>query len=301
MRLSLYNLEVFKAVCESHSVSQAAQRLFITQSAVSHQLRALEEALGLPLVVHEGRHLQLTVAGRRVYDYALRILETVEEMQGTLTALKTARSGQLVVAGSIAPGTYLLPPVAAAFKARHPDVDLKLRIIPTHQLVEEVVQGSVAVGITPVALSHPAITTRPLLAIELVLVQSDATPPEFVPSRLAEVASKPFVCILQELQGRENYDAVLRQYGIVRNNVVLEVGHPEGLKQAVRAGLAIGLTQRFIVDFDLRQGWLQEIRIPGLTLQGHLYVVHATANPLTPTAHHFLDTLVQYLADMETT
>lgn len=297
MNWTVYHFEVFQAVFEATSVSEAADRLFVSQSAVSHQLAVFEDHVGLALFERRGRHLIPTPAGKVMYERGLNILQEVHEMEATLADLRDARAGDIHLCGSIVPGTYLLPRFVSRFKQRHPGASVKLQVYPTQELFCELMRGTIDFGVTPVHPQHPQLVAEILFSAPLVLIASAQSAPDQIPQSLAEVGDKPFICMIREQRGRENYDTILQAHGIRLSNIVLEVGHPEGVKQAVQAGLGLGITQRFVVESELAAGRLREIAIRGLHMESPIYLVHRIHKYFSPVVQLFLEELRQDFAD----
>jgi len=282
LSLSLYNLEIFKTIYECESVSAASEKLFVSQSAISHQLRLLEEHFGLRLFERRGRKMVPTKTGEMVYQYVSDILTKFNEMQVSIQDLKKANSGDIVMAGSLAPGTYLLPPIVGRFKELHPSINLQLKVFTTADILKEFASGALDFGIiTSVQdtdmLIHEKIRTEPV-----VIIASPAYNEKMLPKTKEDLEKAPFVCSLKGSQGRKNMDDILASHGISRSNIVMEVGHPEAIKQAVRAGLGLGITQRFCVEKELHLGILREVVIEGLEMHGDIYLVHRPYKEFLP-------------------
>lgn len=296
MTWTLYHFEVFQTVFEAKSISDAADRLYVSPSAVSHQIALFEEHLGLPLFERRGRRLIPTEASRCVYERGLNILQEAREMEATIADLKAAETGEIHLGGSIVPGTYLLPRFVSRFKQCYPQALVKLQVYPSEELFRELVRGTVDFGVTPIKPTHPQLVAETLCVAALVLIASAQSPPAQIPQRLNEIGDKPFICMVREQRGRENYDSILLAHGIRLSNIVLEVGHPEGVKQAVEAGLGLGITQRFVVKPELDTGRLLEVPIPGLEMKSSIYLVYRQHKYFSPIVERFIHDLREQLS-----
>src|SRR5438552_2612975 len=127
-RVSLHRLEVFCLIVDAGGVTRAAERLMVAQPAVSAQLRSLETALGAALFVRQGTTLILTEAGDRVYRWAREVLAGSQQVQREVDELSSGVAGTVVLAASMAIGTYLLPPIMAKLRAERPSADITVHI-----------------------------------------------------------------------------------------------------------------------------------------------------------------------------
>ncbi len=122
--MNLHQLRIFCSVVEYGSYTRAAETLYMTQPAVSLQVRALERSLQVKLFERVNQHLAVTEAGQALYQCALPMLNAEEEAQRVLAELKGAVRGKLVVAANTTGGMYIIPPLLASYKERHPESEL---------------------------------------------------------------------------------------------------------------------------------------------------------------------------------
>ncbi len=282
MSLSIYNLEIFKAISESESVSAASEKLYVSQSAVSHQLRLLEEHFGLRLFERQGRKMVLTKAGKMVQQYVNDILEKYKEMQISVQDLQKANKGHIVIAGSLIPGTYLLPPIVGRFKEEHPSINLQLKVYTTTDMLKDFFDSALDFGILTSKQETDYLVHEKIRTEEVIIIASPNGSEKHMPVSKEDLETKPFICSIKGSQGRINADNILAAHGIYRSNIVMEVGHPEAVKQAVRAGLGLGLIHRFCVEKELMLGILKEVPIEGLKMYGDIYLVHRPYKQFLP-------------------
>ena len=145
--MDLQQLRTFRTVARRRSFTRAAQELHLSQPAVSRQVEALEASLGASLFSRQGRRVALTEAGRRLLDYAERILELVARAERALAELHQLEAGRLTVAASTTPGGYLRPPVLAAFQERHPGLEARLTVHPSAEVEQLVLSGQADLGV----------------------------------------------------------------------------------------------------------------------------------------------------------
>src|SRR6266536_843441 len=163
-------LAAFCAVVERKSFSQAADRLGVTQPAVSLQIRSLEQRLGRRLLDRSGRRVEPTEAGLRLYASAQRLLQLEEQLieelesdeEGTVT-------GTLDLGASTGPGGSIVPVLLCDFQERHPDVRVRLSVSDTQTVVDQVAERELELGIVGAGRRHRGVTFEPFFRDEVVL------------------------------------------------------------------------------------------------------------------------------------
>ncbi len=169
--LNLKQLEVFCAVVEQGSFTAAAEKLYLAQSTVSGHVAALEEDLGVPLLVRTGkRRISLTGEGRRVYAHARTILQSCEELS---RELEEQVSRELTVAASSIPMQYILPRLITDFAAAAPDHRFILRDGDSQEVHQTVLQGEANLGFVGAVLNTREFRYDPIARDPLVLVTPD--------------------------------------------------------------------------------------------------------------------------------
>jgi DNA-binding transcriptional LysR family regulator len=283
-------LAAFCAVVERRSFSQAAERLGVTQPAVSLQVRALEERLGQRLIDRSGRRVEPTEAGRRLYRNAQRLLELerqlVEDVRGDGGVLK----GRLGIGASTGPGAHLVPLLLCEFQRAHPDLRIALSIADTHAVIEQVAERELELGIVGALRRHRALDFEPLVVDQIVL----AVPPDHHAAGgeigLDELRGENII-VMQEGAGvRQVVDEELRRAGLRLRGLEtkLELGLQESVKSAVAAGYGVAFISRSAIEGELAAGTLAAARVEGLEPARQIYVVRGRGRRMTRAAEEFL-------------
>ncbi len=286
--MNFEQLRSFHAVATRGGFSRGAEALYLTQSTVSMQVRALERELGVRLFERLGRRVVLTPAGESMLGYAFRILSLAEAARRSMADYRGLEAGELVVGASLTIGSYLLPELLGAFRRLHPGVRLVLDITPTHRVVEGVVGGSLDLGLVEGEVADPELQVEPFHVDELVLIVPPGHP---WASRgrvaVAELAEEPFLEREPGSGTREIVQRRLAEQG-VQITPALELGSPEALKRAVRAGLGVAIVSRATVDLELGAGLLVAVPVRGLQLtRPFLRLLHRDKH-LSPALSAFL-------------
>ena len=284
-------LATFCAVVERESFSQAAERLGVTQPAVSLQVRALEERLGQQLLDRSGRRVEPTEAGRRLYRSAQRMLQLEEQLLDDVAAVDGDRlAGTLALGASTGPGAHLVPLLLCEFQREHPDLHIALSIWDTHAVIERVADREVELGVVGASRRHRSLVFEPLARDEIVL----AVPPDH-PAAGAEISfdelREETLVVMQEGAGvRQVVEEELRRAGLRLGGLEprLELGLQESVKSAVAAGYGVTFISRTAIEGELEAGTLGSARVAGLDPSRQLYVVRAKGRPPTRAAEAFL-------------
>ena len=265
LRISLKKLEVLTRVVELGGVTRAAEDLYVAQPVVTAHIRSLERRLGTPLFYREGRHLQLTPAGRAVHQWAEEVLLRTRECDRVLGELSNGSGGAACIGASLSVGSYLLPAAFAEFQSDNPHTRLQLAIKRSSEVMSEVRAGGLDFGVVVLDGAEVAnLSTEKLGQDELVLVAAGICPGHDSPNAEADPpASLQFVDSAEGFLEVTSIGDRLLGYGVT-TTVALRTGHPEAAKLAVRQGTGVALLSRSAVRAELAGGDLRELRIVDL-------------------------------------
>ncbi len=285
-------LAAFCAVVDQKSFSHAAERLGVTQPAVSLQVRALEQRLGERLLDRSGRRVEPTAAGQTLYRSAQRMLHAEEQLLDDLAREKTGElHGTLRIGASTGPGAHLVPLLLCEFQRDHPTLRVALSISDTHAVVEQVVERSLELGVVGALRKHRSLAFEPLALDEIVL----AVPIEhaFAGRRISlEELRSATTIVMQEGAGvRVVIEDELRRAGFRLRELDshLELGLQESVKSAVAAGYGVSFISRTAIEGELAAGTLAEARVEGLEPRRQLYAVRVAGRSPSRAAEAFLD------------
>ena len=284
-------LAAFCAVVERKSFSQAAERLGVTQPAVSLQIRSLEQRLGRQLLDRSGRRVEPTEAGLRLYASAQRLLQLEEQLLEELeTDDEGSIGGVLELGASTGPGGSVVPVLLCEFQERHPDVHVRLNVSDTQTVVARVADRELELGIVGAGRRHRGVTFEPFFGDEVVLVVPAGHQFAGKTVTLEQLRSEPLI-VMQEGAGvRQVLEDELRKAGTrLRDlDVRLELGLQESVRSAVLAGHGITFISRLAVESDLTTGLLATARVRGLDPVREIFLARATGRSETRAARAFL-------------
>ena len=285
-------LAAFCAVVERKSFSQAAERLGVTQPAVSLQVRALEKRLGTQLLDRSGRRVEPTEAGWRLYRGAQRMLQLEEQLLDQLAAEGDgAVSGELSIGASTGPAAIVVPLLLGEFRRANPAVRVALQVHDTQTVVQLVADRDLELGIVGAARRHRAVQFEPFMRDEVIL----ACPPghRFAGQtiELDDLRGEPLI-VMQEGAGvRLVVEDELRRLGTKLRDfdVTLELGLQESVRSAVQAGYGISFISRAAIERELAAGTLGEARVAGMDATREISLVRGTGRVPTRAAQAFVE------------
>ena len=297
MLMDTRQLAAFCAVVEKKSFSQAAERLGVTQPAVSLQIRALEKRLGTQLLDRSGRRVEPTEAGTRLYRNAQRLLAVEEQLLDELSE-DVGLTGRLELGASTGPGGSVVPLVLCELQQGHPDVSVALTVSDTQRIVELVADRDVELGVVGFARRHRSVTFEPLFRDEVVL----ACPPKHRFAgrtiTLDELREETLILMQDGAGVREAIEDELRTVGVrLRDfDVRLELGLQESVRTAVEAGFGVTFISRSAIEAPLVARTLSEARVKGMEPAREIFLARASGRTVTRVAQAFIDLARERLA-----
>lgn len=291
LRINLKQLEAFTATAEYSSFTRAAEELYLTQSTVSAHILALEEALGVQLILRGARRkLTLTEEGRRVYGAARDILDRCRLLQDPESE---ARRVELSVGASTAPAQYLLPELLSGFLQRHGDSRFLLRRGDSAQVHSLLSQGEVRIGVVGAALDRRTFTYQTLCEDRLVLVTAATEHFRALKARGAwgrDMVDESFIVREESSGTRQASEAYWRRYGILPEKLrtVACMDNPEAIRRSVAEGMGVSVMSELSVREDAQSGKLLTFELDENGFSRRIYLVWRRDVSLSRTEQAFV-------------
>lgn len=284
------SLKAFVAVAECRSFSHAAERLFMTQPAVSKRVAALEEDLGIALFDRLGRSIQLTEAGEKFLVSARRILDDITVSREEVHSLSASVSGRLRLATSHHIGIHRLPPVLKAFTQAHKDVELDLLFMDSELACEEVARGNIELAVVTLPDQVPGVLRTSLVwpdPLSLVCAKDHPLANQVTkgPISASQLVAHNAVLPARGTVTRDILLTALKPYGVTVETS-LETNYLETIKMMVSVGLGWSALPIAMLDEDIVQ-----VPVKGLSMQRQLGYVHLDGKTLSRAALAFLEML----------
>ncbi len=252
-------LQVFHAVARQLSFTKAAEALFMTQPAVTFQIKQLEEHFNTRLFDRGHGHIALTPAGDLVLDYAERILGLSAELDTRVKELTGDVAGVLLIGASMTIAEFLLPRVLGEFRARHPKVLPRLIVANSEAVESRVAEHTLDLGFIEAPSHSPALVSDFCADDELLVLCSPAHPLAKLSSvKPSQLLKHAFISREPGSGTREVTDGYFRAAGISPDalDTVMELGSPEAIKGLVSTGLGFAIMSHSTVAKEIRLGQL---------------------------------------------
>lgn len=289
--MQVETLKVFCDLVESGSFSQSAVRNFITQSAVSQQIRNLESRFNTPLLVRQGRSVSPTNAGRILYEAAREILERFDRLQLQLRSLGEEMTGTLRIATIYSVGLYEMSMAIKAFLKSYPKVNLHVEYHRANRVYEECLKGNADVGVVTYPKARKGIRVIPLPADKLILICSPQHP--FARRRqiaLSKLNDQKFVAFARDIPSRRAIDRILREQN-VQVRIVMELDNIETIKRSVEIGTGVAIVPLFSVQREVQSGVLAQLSFARQTFQRPIGVLIRSNRAMPPAAEKLIELL----------
>ena len=291
--MEIRQLRYFVSTIRHGSLRAAAREHFITQPAVSIQLKKLEEEFGEKLYVRTGRRIEATQAGSLLLAEAEEILARVDTLARSVGEVKGMRRGILKMGGIDAASIYVLPDVFRAFRNRYPAIDMQVIVSDSGSLVAALGAGAIELAIVTLPLSGHAYEVVPIFKDRMVLVAHPRH--ELVRSRprrdfLQRVAETGLITYPARSTTRRLIEKVFMDNGLTLK-VTMEMSSPEAIKKLAEAGLGASILPAQVVANEVKAGTLEVIPTGKVRFFRMLGAVYKDRDTLSPAATAFLGML----------
>lgn len=254
--MNINQLAIFHAVAGEGNLTRAAQKLCISQPAVSKQLRQLEKSLGTALFHRLSSGVQLTEGGALLYEYSSRLFALEIEAERALAELRGLQRGRLTVGASTTIGIYLLPEILGEFQKLHPNIELCLEIANTQTIQRELKNNALDVALTEGVLVGKEWQADVFRTDEIVTIARPDHPLQGASTLALETIGREPLLWREIGSGtRAVMERVLHERG-VEFQTAMSLGNTEALKRAVISGMGIAFISRLAVEAELASGVL---------------------------------------------
>lgn len=285
-------LQVFCDIIETRSFSKAAARNFISQPAVSQQVKALEEHFHQKLIERSPHGIYPTEAGRLFYEGAREILERYRALERDMSELTHSVSGTIRVATVYTVGLHDLPPYIKRFIQAYPQAKIQLEYSRTNKIYEAVRQNQVDIGIVAYPQESRQLGVIPLPSDELVVVVYPGHPLAEAgePVQLKSLNKENFVAFDPDIPTRKAIERVLQDHG-VEVSIVQEFDNVETIKRCVEAEVGISIVPKRCVQNEVKAGSLVALPIADLRVERPVGVIYKRGKTFSNTLQKFIAVL----------
>ena len=289
---SLKQIKTFHKVATLQSISKAANALFVTQPAVTQQIKQLEEAFGLPLIEPFGRTIQLTEPGKTLFALSERVIVSLNEMENSMDSLVNLQKGHIRL-GIVSTTKYFVPMLIMEFKKSFPEITFDLKIANRETMIHSLrnnLVDLVIMGRPPNKIEYEAI---PFITNPLSIVAGDKYPIKSKPQyTLAELRNEKFIAREEGSGTRLLMEKIFSDRG-VKPLITMSIDSNETIKQSVLANMGLTFISLRAIRRELDAGLLKLINVEGLPYIGHWYITHRAEKKLSPSTGIFKQFIIE--------
>ena len=292
LHITLRQLKVFESVARNLSFSRAAEELYLTQPAVSMQIKQLEDSVGLPLFEQLGKKVYLTDAGRELYHYSRTISQQLADMELALEELKGLDRGKLNIS-VVSTANYFAPHLLAKFCQRYSGVTVSLNVSNRETVLRHLADNVTDLAIMGQPPDGLDIATESFMENPLVVI-APPTHPLCALQRIPVKRLEQETFLVREA-GSGTRSAMERFFSEhdISINKGMETDTNEAIKQAVQAGMGLGIMSLHTAELELETERLKILDVEGFPIMRHWHVVHRKHKRLSSAARAFREFLLK--------
>ena len=291
LNFTLRQLQVFEKVASRLSYSRAAEELYLSQPAVSMQVKQLEENVGLPLFEQMGKKIFLTEAGRELLRYARSIAQQLAEMEAVLDEMKGLGQGKLTLS-VVNTANYFTPRLLAKFCRRHPNINVILQVANRDAVLKQLADNSTDLAIMGRPPDGLDISAEPFMDNPLAVIAAPSHPlARLKRVKFAQLAKETFLSREKGSGTRSAMERIFAQHRI-KPHISMEMETNEAIKQAVQAGMGLGILSLHSIELELETGRLAMLNVEYFPLLRHWFVAHRSTKRLSSAALAFKEFLL---------
>ncbi len=286
LHLTIRQLRIFDAVARHLSHSRAAKELYLSQPAVSMQIKQLEQSVGLSLFEQVGKQMHLTEAGQEMLHYTRSIAQQLEEMDAMLSEMKGLEYGRLNIS-AVSTASYFIAQLLARFIQQHPKIKVSLNVANRDAVIKLLAENGADLAIMGQPPEGADMLSQPFMQNPLVVIAAPNHPLTKVrnikPDQLAQE-----IFLLRE-QGSGTRGVVERYFASHHSKLPthMEMDTNEAIKQSVQAGMGLGIISMHCIELELEFKRLKVLNVDHFPIMRHWHVVHRKNKRLSTAANAF--------------
>lgn len=285
--MTIKHLKVFITVANCGNMHKAAEKLYITQPAISQSIKELENFYNVPLFDRLSKKLMLTTYGAKLYDYSVQLLSMYEQMNKEMLELST--SPIIRIGGSISAGTVMLKKILKELEKSFPSIDIRVDVYNTSVIEEMILRNQLDVAIVEGIVKDERITQIPVYEDELVLLVGKDHPLYSKENiKLKDLDGQNFISREGESVNRNYYDTIFKKSNI---SLITKWGssNTETIKQAIIDGYGVGLLSNMLVIDEVENNLLKVLPISDVKLKRSIHLIYHKDKYITPQINMFME------------
>ncbi len=292
-----HKLKVFCAVAETRSFSKASKAMYLTQPAVSLQIRSLEEQLGTKLFTRSNKAVSLTETGEILYKHAKKILSVYTAIEKEINEATGLVKGKLFIGASTTLATYYLPNIIVDYKKRYPDILIDFARGNTQNIIDSLLKTKIDMGLVEGEINDQRLKVEKMDSDELLLIVNSKHPwAERSDISIREIIDQPFIMREEGSGTRQVIESALEKAEISSEelDIVMFLGSTEAIKTAVENGLGISIISGWAVQKEVRFGVLKALSFKDIRFKRDFSLVFQKQAFHTQPAEKFIELLKKH-------
>ena len=286
LHFTLRQLQVFEKVASHLNYSRAAEELYLSQPAVSMQIKQLEGHIGLPLFEQMGKKIFLTEAGRELFQYARSISHQIVEMEAVFDEMKGLGQGKLTLS-VVNTANYFTPQLLAKFCRRYPGINVNLHVANRDAVLKQLADNSTDLAIMGQPPDGIDVSAESFLDNPLVVIAAPSHPLASIKRvKFSRLATETFLSREQGSGTRSAMERIFADHNI-QPHISMEMETNEAIKQAVQAGMGLGILSLHSIELELETKRLVMLNVDHFPLTRHWFVAHRSNKRLSGAALAF--------------
>ncbi len=288
--VQLSELRVFVVAAEELNFSRTAERLHLSQSAVSQNVQSLEREFAVELFIRQGRSVRLSEAGQALLPLAQEVVNAVGHMSEVMNGIEGQVAGELIVGCSTTSGKYLLPNLVAAFRHSYPLVRVGVKVMSRDEVINRLIDGRLALGVTSQKIDQRDLEYVPFFEDRVILiVPAQHRWVAYGRALPADLVDEPIILREEKAGTMQVLLEGLARHGIALDmlNPIMEIGNAEAIEMAVEEGLGIAFVSELAAARGLALGRVKKVEVQGLDLRRTIYIARNTRTLLSRTQDRF--------------
>jgi DNA-binding transcriptional LysR family regulator len=290
--IELSTMRVFLVAAEEKNFSNAARRLNMSQSAVSQNIRAMEQVYNVELFQRHGRSVMLSETGEALLPMVREVLRAARLMEDSLQDIKNEIGGELLIGCSTSAGKYLMPALLSMFQQEYPAVHPRVKVMGREGVYECLLNQVIPFGVSSKHFDHRDLECMPLFEDRVYLIVPVNHPWAVYGKAMPDDLLDQKIIMREEMSGTcETVMQGLKSYGITPDmlNVAMELGNPEAIEMAVERGVGIAFVSEMIAARGLALGRIKKVELQGVDLRRIVHIARHVNYPFTRAQSLFWD------------
>jgi len=295
--LNFNQFRVFYHAAKHLNFTVAASKLFITQPAVTAQVKSFEEACNLKLFKKRARRMYLTDEGRILFDFAERIFKYEKEIENVIDEMRELKRGILSLGTTKAYARYFMPLMISSFHKNYPNIKIQLNEGSSLDMIYSLLNFNIEVAVIARAMDHPEVNFYPFSKEEMAIIVAPDHPLTRKKSiSFKELADEPFIMKENGSGTRKMVEQLFEKEGC-EPNALMETSNTEFIKQLVQRGEGVSFLVREAVAAEIAEKTLAEVALKGQKVFLDVNIAYLKNQVLSPPAKAFVDTLTKLRSD----